>query len=94
MYAFILSSPPLNKSKEKLYKLQVEDYLKKNGYDDVIVEIVGNVSDNVFEIENVYVDITNIVLTEDVENINIYEVIVNEISNEYGIDSERIFVYG
>lgn len=84
----------INKSKETLYKLQVEDYLKKNGYDGVIVEIVGNVSDNVFEIENVYVDITNIVLTEDVENINIYEVIVNEISNEYGIDSERIFVYG
>ena len=84
----------INKSKETLYKLQLEDYLKKIGYDGANVEIVGNVSNNVFEIEFVYIDIGNIVLTEDVENINIYEVIINEISNEYEIDSGRILVYG
>ncbi len=84
----------INKSKETVYKLQMEDYLKRKGYAGVTIEIAGNVSNNVFEIENVYIDITNIVLTEEMENINIYEVIVNEISNEYEIDSKRIFVYG
>ena len=51
-------------------------------------------SNNVFEIENIYIDITNIVLSKDMENINIYEVIINEVSEKFGIDSKRVVVYG
>ena len=84
----------INKSKETVYEYQIANYLREYGFDEVEVSVEGNVSNNVFEIENVYVDITNLVLTKNNENINIYEVIINEISNEFRIDSKRIFVYG
>ena len=84
----------INKSKEMVYEYQIVNYLREYGFDEVEVSVEGNVSNNVFEIENVYFDITNLVLTKNNENINIYEVIINEISNEFRIDSKRIFVYG
>ena len=84
----------INKSKETVYEYQIANYLREYGFDEVEVSVEGNVSNNVFEIENVYVDITILVLTKNNENINIYEVIINEISNEFRIDSKRIFVYG
>ena len=84
----------ISKSKESVYEYQIEHYLKEKGFDSIDASIAGKVSNNVFEIENVYIDISNIVLTENIENINIYEVIINEISREFGIDSKRISVYG
>ena len=46
------------------------------------------------EIEKIYIDTTNLVLTENITNINKYVVIINEVSNLLDIEKERIVVYG
>lgn len=84
----------INNSKEEVLQYQIIEHLKDKGYDGVNTEVVGKMSNNVFEIENIYIDITNIVLSKDMENINIYEVIINEVSEKFGIDSKRVVVYG
>ncbi len=81
-------------AKNEYYKLKIEDILKTNNIEGVSVEIESNLEDNVFEIENIYVDTTNIVLTNDLTHTNKYEVILQKIINAINIDSERIIIYG
>ena len=75
-------------------KAQIINYLALKGITGVNVEIETNLDNNVFEIENIYVDATNLVLTENLKNINKYEVISNEVASSIQIDKERIIVYG
>ncbi|MBE5738371.1 MAG: hypothetical protein E7354_01375 [Clostridiales bacterium] len=84
----------LSKSKEEVLSYQIENYLLSKGVSNVNVEVDTIMSDNEFCVDNVYIDITNIVLTENTENINVYEVIINEVSEQFDINKERIFVYG
>jgi hypothetical protein len=51
-------------------------------------------SEDEFFIDKIYLDTTNLVLTENVTNINKYEVIIKEVSGLLKIDAERIIVYG
>ena len=60
----------------------------------VDVEIESNMLGNEYIIDNIYVDITNIVLSENLENINKYEVITSEIEKVTEIDKSRIIIYG
>lgn len=75
-------------------KNQIINYLSSKKIDGVDVEIFLNVKNNEFDIENIYVDATNLVLTENITNINKYEVISNEVFNVTKIDKDRIIVYG
>jgi len=79
---------------EKNLILQIENVLNNMGIEGVVVEIDSNLNNNEFEIENVYVDISNIVLSENLKNINKYEVITNKIKNITKIESSRIIIYG
>ena len=84
----------LNKSKNVYLKQKIELHLESRLINGVNVEIDSNLTLNEYEIENIYVDTTNLVLTENVTNINKYEVIQNEILSVVDIDVGRIIIYG
>ena len=84
----------INNAKEDTYKKKIIKHLQDCGICGVSVEIKSNLDYNDFVIENVYVDSTNLVLTENVTNINKYEVIAKEISGVINIPIERVVVYG
>lgn len=68
--------------------------LRLKGIDGVDVELVTKMEDNEIVIENVYIDTTNLVLTENITNINKYEVVSREVGEIFDISTERIIVYG
>ena len=84
----------INKAKDENERLKIIELLKENGIEGVNVEIVSILNYNEYEIKNIYVDTTNLVLTENITNINKYEVIANKIAEIVNIDLERIIVYG
>jgi len=84
----------IESSKENYYKLKIEKLLIDKEINGVNVEIQGNTTDNRFNIENIYLDISELVLSKNLTNINKYEVITNIILDSIDIDSERIIIYG
>lgn len=84
----------INDAKNNSLILKIEEYLKTCGFEGVAVEIDSNLNYEEYVIKNIYVDITNLVLTENIENINKYEVIAEKVNKITGIDLERIVVYG
>lgn len=84
----------INEAKLNTIKLKIDSHLSSCGIVGVIVKIDSNLTDEDFQIEKIYIDTTNLVLTENITNINKYVVIINEVSNLLKIDKERIIVYG
>ena len=84
----------INKAKIDTIKSTIDKHLFDCGIDGVIVRIDANLSNDDCEIDKIYIDTTNLVLTENITNINKYEVIINEVSMLLEIDKERIVVYG
>ena len=84
----------LEEAKIQSIKTRVDTHLKSCGISGVIVKIDIILSEDKFYIDKIYLDTTNLVLTENVTNINKYEVIANEISKVVDVDKERIIVYG
>lgn len=82
------------KSKDEYYISKIEKGLETKGVLGVDVEIESKMQDNVYEIENVYLDTSNIVLSENLTHTNKYEVIIQEILELIEIDNERIVIYG
>lgn len=84
----------LNDSKNVVLENQITNLLLSKGINNVCVEIENNLSDNDYEIENVYVDTSEIVLSENMKNINKYEVISQSVLEVLDIEKERIIIYG
>lgn len=84
----------INEARNKSYELKIINHLNDCDIVGVNVEIESNIYNDEFVINNIFVDSTNLVLTENVTNINKYEVIAKEIANVVEIDLERIVVYG
>ncbi len=84
----------LKKSKEEYLKLKIENQLKNANINGAIVEIKGKMKNNVFEIENIFVDTSELVLTNNLTHKNKYEVIIQEILSVIEIEVERIVIYG
>lgn len=82
------------KAQEDYYRLKIEKIISDHDIDNVVVEIEGNIDNNEYIIENILIDTSNIVLSENLENINKYEVISQAIITEFGIEKERIIIYG
>ena len=76
------------------YTSLLEKHFAINKINGLSVEITGNIENNVYEIENVYIDISQLVLTENLTNINKYEVITKMTKELLKIDRERIIFYG
>jgi len=83
----------VNEARIDSIKNKIESHLILNGIDGVVVEIDGIIDDNEIIIENVYIDITSLVLSENLTNINKYEVITDEVVKVVNIDKERIIIY-
>jgi len=81
-------------AKNNSYELKVIDHLVKCNIEGVSVEIEGNMEDDDYIVENVYIDSSNLVLTENITNINKYEVITKEVANIIDVEPERIVIYG
>ena len=86
-------SSSLNNVKINMYVSEIESNLLLNGIDGVFVEIDSKIENNNIIIENVNLDISQAVLLKNFENINKYEVIVNEVKKVVDIDKERIIIY-
>ena len=84
----------INDAKIDTIKLKIINHLSSCGIDGVVVRIDSNLTEEEFIIEKIYLDATNLVLSDKVKNINKYDVIVNEVSSLLKIDNERIIVYG
>ena len=76
------------------YSNLLENHFAVNNIEGLNVEIIGNIENNVYEIENVYIDMSQLVLTENLTNINKYEVITKMTIDLLKIDNERIIFYG
>ena len=84
----------INKSKVKAIEDMVVLTLKNKGFDGIDVEISINSDIIDLTYDNVYIDCSELVLSEELVNINKYEVIIDEVANILSIDKERIIVYG
>ena len=84
----------IDESKCDYLESKIKSDLLVQGIDGVGVEIEGITEDNVFEIKNVYVDVSEMVLSQDMVNINKYEVISNIILDSVDIQKEGIIIYG
>ena len=91
-------STTLNKniqsSKDEYYKFKIENALEEDDISGISVEIESNMDNNVYQIQNVLVDTSNIVLTDFLTHNNKYEVIIQKISKLMEIEQERIVIYG
>jgi len=84
----------INSSKINGLTLQIENNLRNDGIEGVSVEIDSIVSNNELQIENILIDVSEIVLTENLTNINKYEVISQSVLKIVDIENERIIFYG
>ena len=81
-------------AKADYYQRKIEQVLLDNNINGVTVEIQGKISNYEFEIENIYLDTSELVLTENISNINKYEIIIQIVLKAIDVDKERIVVYG
>ena len=84
----------INISKNEALSIRVEKYLNDIGYSNIIVEIDSDLDNSEYSIEKISIDISNLVLDNNNENINIYEAIKNKVVQEFGVDVEKVEVYG
>lgn len=84
----------IQKSKDDYLVLKINSKLNDLDIVGVDVEISSKMVENVYEIENIFVDTSNIVLTNNLTHTNKYEVIIQEILKLIEIDKERIVIYG
>ena len=84
----------INEAKSEALEQKIEAQLLENGISGVIVEIESKLDYNDFVIENIFIDVSNLVLTENLTNINKCEVIIDQVINIVDIEKERIVVYG
>ncbi len=84
----------ISKSKAEVCEANIQNYLKSVGIDGVCVEVKYTLSENDFKLKSIYLDSSNVVLTENLTNINKYEVIARKVSEEFDVNVDEVFVYG
>ncbi len=84
----------IGQEKIEVIKFKIIDHLESCGISNLIVKIDGNLLEDSLVINKIYIDSTNIVLSENVLNINKYEVISKEIVELLKISEEKVIVYG
>ena len=68
--------------------------LRSSGINDVNVDIVTNTANIDLDIKYVYVDVSNLSLSEDSQHINTNEVIKSVVIKISKIDEEQVIIYG
>lgn len=83
------------REEEKIDGLEknIESNLENNGYANVKVNVVGNFSNEKLNIETIFVDLSEVVLSDDSLNINKYTNIVAIIKNLINVSEEKVIFY-
>ena len=77
-----------------LLESNIESNLETNGYKNVKVKIDGKIeTNNGLYIKNIFVDLENLVLNENLENINKYNNIVAIIQSSVEVQKEQVIFY-
>lgn len=91
--SYISLEEEIRKSKDEYYRLKLENTFSNENIIGVSVEIDSKMKDNDYYISNVFVDIGSIVLSQDLEHKNKYEVIDELILKTINVDKENIIIY-
>lgn len=91
--SFISLEEEIRKSKDEYYRLKLENTFSNENIIGVSVEIDSKMKDNDYYISNVFVNISSIVLSQDLEHKNKYEVIEELILKTINVDKENIIIY-
>lgn len=91
--SYISLEEEIRKSKDEYYRLKLENTFSNENIIGVSVEINSKMKDNDYYISNVFVDISSIVLSQDLEHKNKYEVIEELILKTINVDKENIIIY-
>lgn len=91
--SYISLEEEIRKSKDEYYRLKLENTFSNENIIGVSVEIDSKMKDNDYCISNVFVDISSIVLSQDLEHKNKYEVIEELILKTINVDKENIIIY-
>lgn len=91
--SYISLEEEIRKSKDEYYRLKLENTFSNENIIGVSVEIDSKMKDNDYYISNVFVDISSIVLSQDLEHKNKYEVIEELILKTINVDKENIIIY-
>ena len=91
--SYISLEEEIRKSKDEYYRLKLENTFSNKNIIGVSVEIDSKMKDNDYYISNVFVDIGSIVLSQDLEHKNKYEVIEELILKTINVDKENIIIY-
>ena len=91
--SFISLEEEIRKSKDEYYRLKLENTFSNENIIGDSVEIDSKMKDNEYYISNVFVDIGSIVLSQDLEHKNKYEVIEELILKTINVDKENIIIY-
>lgn len=91
--SYISLEEEIRKSKDEYYRLKLENTFSNENIIGVSVEIDSKMKNNDYYISNVFVDISSIVLSQDLEHKNKYEVIEELILKTINVDKENIIIY-
>lgn len=91
--SYISLEEEIRKSKDEYYRLKLENTFSNENIIGVSVEIDSKMKDNDYYISNVFVDISSIVLSQDLEHKDKYEVIEELILKTINVDKENIIIY-
>lgn len=87
----------LNLDRINLVKGEIEDDIKESGYQNVVIYINCDIFDNAMQFKSIFVDLKNIVITENAEHTNITKIkeeITSIIKSHVDIDEEAILYDG
>lgn len=84
----------INTAKVQSIKDRILNELRSNGINDVNVDIVTNTANIDLDIKYVYVDVSNLSLSEGSQHINTNEVIKSVVIKISKIDEEQVIIYG
>lgn len=80
----------INQAKNESNQLLIQNRLKSKGIDGVNVVICNNLNNYDYTIDKIYIDTSNLVISNDLKHINKYEVITNTILELINIEKDKI----
>ena len=75
---------------KSLMEKRLINILKEEGYEGVELEIWGNNVDGNLQINYIFVDLKNLVISQNLEHINYYEAIKNLLIKHLGVDEGQV----
>lgn len=78
-------------SKIYFYEQRISEDLENEGILNVNVEIIGNIKDDEMIVNCIYVNLQNLVLTDESKHIDIYEQIYIVISNYVNVEKDKVY---